>query len=275
MEQIYKFPELKALATEQGYKLAALEDSQGKRIQPFNKPTIKIEKQFSTIQNRLKNNLFPEGVYYVLLAHNINRAKEPDRYTIAKGRVKNEAQIQTPNLSERKESAPAVLTYDSALKMQKEIAELQSEKRTLMNEKASLEARIRVLEEELSQPLEEQTSGIKTFIEEGMPSVMPIIDRYFDVQEKKLALEEKRLSLHDRVNKKEKPQFKRLIPGSKEHLTLIETLYNNGNDEKMNAELDKLEKANKELYLKVCKELGFEMEEETEEEIEEEGGENE
>ena len=86
----YKITDLKRLAAEQGYKLAALENSQGVRILPFNQIKKSITLQLDKIPIRLKSELQDDGVYWVLMAHSINTAKNPDRYPIVKGKVNPE-----------------------------------------------------------------------------------------------------------------------------------------------------------------------------------------
>lgn len=259
-QKIYKFPELKKIAVEQSYKCAALEDSQGTRIFPYNNYKTKLDKQFQLIQGRLNSDIIPEGIYYVTMAININRTRQPDRYPIVKGDAIPEAIIQAPLLNENKKAEPSVLSYASALQMQKRISDLENEKIRLEALNENLRAQIAELEKELEAPLEEKESSVKTFINEGLPSVMPILDKWFMLEEKKLAVKEKELE-NKPANAKKRVIRRELPAGSKEHLLLIETLYRANNEEKLNNELDRLEAENKELYLKVCNELGFELNE--------------
>ena len=275
MEKIYKITELKSLCSEQGYKLAALEDAHGKRLQPFNNPKISLSKQFLTIQNRLKSSLLSEGIYFICCAQNINRAGDPDRYPIAKGKVTADTIKETIIHKD----TPSVLTYEKALEMQNTIAELKNENKTLKDKVTSQETIITELNAELEgmEEGEEVEDGMTRFTKDGLPQLLPLLDRFFDLEDKKVSLKEKELELksngseqRETRNKGKDSRSRTVAPGSKEHLMLIQTLFDDESDEKLGKELDKLKKANLELYGKVMTELELEEGESEEEEEEEE-----
>ena len=64
----YSINQLKKLAKEQGYKLAALENQTGKRLQSFNKLTTKVDTQLNTIATRLQSEIYEDGIYTILLS---------------------------------------------------------------------------------------------------------------------------------------------------------------------------------------------------------------
>jgi len=92
-----------------------------------------------------------------------------------------------------------------------------------------------------------------SFLKEQSPVFISLADRYFNLEEKKIDLAAKKLDLTSL--QKTKTQPKTITPGSREHLILIETYFNNGNEAALNKELEKLEAADKELFNKVTERL--------------------
>ncbi len=277
--KIYTIPEIKKQAAKQHYKMAALEDSSSKRLQPFNKPTTSITTQLNNIEERLNNDLFEDGFYYILMAQSINGAKNPDRYKIQKGTVKIDAN-HTPHVQHIITTpAQEVLTYEAALGYQQTISDLRNEIAVLKLENNNLREQIDELEQESE--LSEGTpteSNIKVFLNEAMPSITPILDRYFDLEEKKLNIKSKQLDNRYSVrnSNNNKNIVRKKIPikvGSQQHLELIDLYYKKNMDDKLSDELDKLEDFDFNLYKTVCEKLGIEIDEEEEEE--EKGGNNE
>lgn len=274
----YSINQLKKLAKEQGYKLAALENQTGKRLQSFNKLTTKVDTQLNTIATRLQSEIYEDGIYTILLSRTINNMQDPDRYQILKGQLKPEhVEIKEapPILSTKAEE---VLTWSSALAMQQQISNLTAEVRQLKFENNLLQSQLDAMEEEdnnLSESPGQNTelkSGTQTFLSETLPSLLPVLDRFFDQEDKKLELKKMELAARTKSRIKQQPIRKPIEVGSQEHLNIIEHYFNTKQEQKLDKELDKLEAVNEALYLEVCKRLGFEVEPGQEEEEEEEEG---
>lgn len=279
----YKIADLKRLAKEQDYKMAALEGPHGDRILNFNQIKKKIETQLDLIPTRLKAEINPDGVYFVLMAHNIQGSKSPHRYPIVKGNVKPEelAEIEKKSIPlspvEIINNTPQVLTWAQALEYQQTIADLKAQVNKYEFENNELHKQIAELEADLDEQetLEEesQPNNTLTFLKEALPSLTPILDRYFETENRKLDLEELKLKgggKSSTAGTKRGTERKDIVPGSQEHLSVIEYYYNKEMDAEMNRELDKLERANPETYLSVIQKLG--LEEQGEEQQEEKGG---
>lgn len=275
-KKIYKFPELKALAKEQGYKLACLEDKNQTRIQSNNPLTLKVDKQLDILESRLKNEIYPDGIYYVCLAQSITKTRNPDRYPIVKGKYKatNDelSENNKPTIIHQITPSVDVLSYESALAMQGEIAELKAEKAQLLYENEILGQKITDLEAELkeSEGLQENSapSNTQKFLSELFPSVLPIAEKYFETENRKIALEEKKLQNRFTQVKNDpakKTERKIIEPGSDEHLLLIEQLFNTDQDEKLNIQLDRLQAVDKAKHDEVCERLGIDLNESEEE----------
>ena len=268
--KIYTIPEIKKQAAKQHYKMAALEDSSSKRLQPFNKPTTSIASQLNTIEERLNNDLFEDGFYFILMAQSISSSKNPDRYKIQKGTVKIDANPTSQIQHIVTTPVQEVLTYEAALSYQQTISDLRNEIAVLKLENNNLKEQIDELEQE--QELSENTpteSNMKVFLNEAMPSITPVLDRYFDLEEKKLNLKFKQLDNRysgrnqNNGNNHKSNIVRKKIPikiGSQQHLELIDLYYKKNMDDKLSDELDKLEDFDFNLYKTVCEKLGIEIE---------------
>jgi hypothetical protein len=276
----YTFAQLRKLCRDQDYKMAALQGPQGDRVVPFNqykKTGSNLEGQFKIIETRLKAEHNPDGVYFVLLAYNIKSAQNPQSFPITKGKVTpedlSEAEKKTITLSPVVFEKPEnILSHDAALKYMQEISDLKTQVATLQMQ---LNSALQTIEEyELEEEENELAEGesknpLLKMLGDALPTITQTLDRHYDLQEKKLHLEE--LRLNGKTNGGAPgPQRKEILPGSQEHLDVIEMYWEKEKDlenqPRLNKELDKLQAANPDLYKKVLDKLGI---------SEEEGAENE
>lgn len=262
----YTFKQIRAIQAENEFKFAALENSDGKKIILFNtSPTAKtkILEQLDIIEKRLKSSTLQDGYYFILFCNSIQQCKKDyEKFAVLKGKAEDAAPIQNAVLIQEK--SENVLTYEAALNYQKEIAQLQFDKQILEGVNDDLKTKLDELRKELGERGEAENSAfseknVSSFFE----SIIPLADRFFDMEEKKLnALANKKTAT--------RPLKKLIRVGTAEHLKLIQDLYDTGKDNEFNAQMDLLEKNNKELYNDVLTELGMTEEEENEEQEQEE-----
>lgn len=258
--QTYTIQEVKKLIKEQDYKTAALENLQGDRLLGFNTlKTCDIHEQLNKIEKRIKSPTIPNGYLNICLAINPSHQKNPDKFIIVKGNLSEAAPLpsQAPQqIIIEKEKSAEVLTWTEALKLHAELAALREENKALKD-------KIEAYEDEENEALSEGPPGenlnLLSFLKEQSPVFISMADRFFNLEEKKLDLESKKLDLQSLHKTKTQP--KQISPGSREHLILIETYFNNGNEEALNKELEKLEKVDKDLFNKVTERLNQQSEE--------------
>lgn len=246
MEKIYTWKQLQEICTKQGYKLARLENYQGETMTPYNKIKTPLTKQFTVMRTRLNNEILPDGIYYVCLAHTINRSHRPDRYAIQKGKI-----INTPALNDHNQQHQFQLKPESLLTSEKAI-ELLTEISTLKAKVSALELENSYLQQELDDM--EQGKGLEegvtskgemfSFLKENAPALVGGISEWLKLENRKVDLEEKKL----KIKSKPKPQFQRITPGSQAHIALIEMYDKKGDDEKLEREIEKIKTVNAELY---------------------------
>lgn len=259
----YTFNELKKIAKDQNYKSACLENSQGNRVYSFNPQKVDIIKHLGLIEKRLTAEIIPNGCYYVCMANNVPRQKDPDKYPILKG--SKEAMSDPIVPIPYNPPTPEVLTWGEALKLHQELAQLREENKSQKTEIELLKAEIdEINTEALSDENTPSTvNNLTTFLKEQSPVITGALDEWFKIKNRALNIEEQKIKtngINPPTTGQNNPQLKRVInitPGSKEHLTLIEHWYNKGNEERMNIELDKLQAHDPEQYQSVLTKLNL------------------
>lgn len=253
----YSIAELKKISVEQGYKICSLENSQGEKIQPFNVPTkATLTKHLDVITNRLKTDLYPDGLYYIVLNNYVANSKGAKKFPIVKGTYTDtelkEQTVHIPKIIPTQ--SHEVLTWDSALKLHQELTDLKSQVKQLEYENNLLQQQLEEIED--IEPLNEGigSNSIISFLKETIPSFMPIVEKHFELEEKKLNLEHLKLN-NNNVNLNKSNTRIKIIPGTQNHLNLIEHYFNTDQDNLLNIELDKLQNVNPELYKNVCVKL--------------------
>lgn len=270
--KIYNWKQLKEICGQQGYKLAKLEDSQGNNMTSYNKITYSITKQFLVIQNRLRSEILPDGIYYVCLATKINNSNNPDRYPIQKGRASNVPEIINRNVLNDREHFTLeknnLLTQESALKMLTEISDLKAQVRELQIENNYLQLEIEELTDGKGLDEDEKDSPLIQFagiLKEQAPTIVASVSEYFKLQNRKVDLQEKELELKlKNTGGTKKEGFQEVKVGTPAHVAVIKMYSQKGNEKKFNEEMEKLKPVNKKLYDQLVKELVGEEEEEEE-----------
>lgn len=276
----YTITQLKKIAKDQGYQMAALENVNGERLVSFNVPKMKaINEQLTFIDTRLGSDIHPDGVYNVCMSHNISKSRNPDRYTITKGKVNatelSEASKQVESKGMFFEKTD-LLSQSQAIAMLTEISELKARVKELEFINGKLLEEIDDLQEsepELSEGAAPTgISSLASLLKETIPQFMPLADRFFNIQEQQIALEHAKIQKGIYTGQRNKSassgKRKEILPGSKEHMEVIEHWYNSeapNAEEMLNRELDKLKAFNIELYAEVLQKLDMEEEEETNE----------
>lgn len=257
----YSPKELEELS--KNYQLVSVQDSNGKKIIPWTPSSKTIKQHLADCFKRLQMEINPDGFYFFCFAQNRRATVDNyDKYLVKKGNPKPEA-LNT--LSEQKppiQSNNDVLSFTSALGYITKIAELTSEVNTLKAENQRLKDENAVLDaecEEMSKGLsDEGKSDTVNFLKEAQPGIMSALDQYFNLQERKLSLQERTLGKGTlkKVIIKRKP-VQNFEIGSNEHLDYIRKLYNDKQLEIMDKEIDKLENTYPEQYDLICKELNL------------------
>lgn len=200
--KIYKFDnELFLVLKDVGYQSVSLRGADDEIIITYNTPSTPVAKKLDEIKRRLK--VLPSG-YYKLLAMQKHGARgKADTFVINHGNATEAAPPAAP--AKLAESAPHVLSYESALKQIEELAAIRAERDALLKENEILKQEIEELESEEPETMEEDNTISKT-LENLTTAALPILDRYFETKNRSLQLEENKLMVqYNKFNQRNKP----------------------------------------------------------------------
>ena len=252
------------------YKYVGVQDVNGNKIQPFNQYGVNVKDHLKKCFKRMESEAVPVGYYYFCFSNSPRQSQNPDKFIFKKGNVSQDMLSDNSKhfFVQNGNTKQDLLSVQSALGYITQIAELKTENNRLAMENKALIDENTVLKAELeeaerSAEAEEGLSdkggmnGVGEFLKDQSPALMGIAERFFDLQEKKLDYLTKRDLSRPKQNPASKKRILKMEIGSEQHLDLIRKLYNAGNDEKMNKELDKLEEKNPEAYQAILTELNL------------------
>jgi len=199
--ETYTLDEIREVQKDQKYKLIGLDTIDGKSVLAKNSGKTTAEDKIDQIEIRLKSPKLTDG-YYIVHCRS-HHSSVPDNYTIVKG---DPEKLNEP--AEAPDPAPVakndnVLSYNKAIAMNKDIAELKAEVEALKKENGEYATQISELEEENEDLANEQENSLSeennmgqnlgTMIKESISALIPVLDRHYDVQEKKIELQQGQL----------------------------------------------------------------------------------
>lgn len=219
--EIYKkWPELEAAIRYTDPKHVKLTDQEGDTIVPFNTNVNKISltDNIKKIQKKLATGA--DGVYIIIAQPHMGKNVKRYQFLFGKGAYSLSENIPSPTPPTARERNESALSVDKALenveksarsaseaeylkrenvKLEKEITELKEKLSDKEAEIKSLESKVKDLQDandELNESLEEEDEEENkapwwmSGLQELAPQITPVLDRFFDIQEKKLKLEE-------------------------------------------------------------------------------------
>lgn len=267
--QTYTLKEIKAIAKEQGYSFACLFNNEGDKIVNFNNTKQNILDKLIEIEKKLNSKIISDGVYFVGLANKLGKGQHIDKLAVLKGSNLAQGNQQGTVIIQQAQPAESILSYAAALDYQKQISSLEYDNKFLKQQNDLLQKKINELESELKEvetlsESSENKGGLTDLIKDSggilkglAEAALPALDRYFDIQQKRIELEEKKLMLTAPKKQQAPAAPKQIEIGSKEHLQLIEKAYNDENEEELNKHLDALEQHLPDLYLQVMEKLNL------------------
>lgn len=206
----YDIDEIIEICKAQDYGFVCLTDQRGAELIPYNSRNSAFER-LEEIKTRLNSPALKDGVYIVKCKHTNRKTALSDDYLIYKGEKLSEPAIITPQMITHE-----VLTYDSALKFQVRIKELELEVESLkrdLNEannliselETELETKTVLSEEEEEAEKPSTMETAKEFLSELIAIGAPLIDKHFDLRQQALNLEAQKL-LRGGYSQRSKPQ---------------------------------------------------------------------
>src|SRR5437868_5233714 len=188
------------IVREQKYKYCSLTNAQGQPICPFNRPekgkTPNPTKKLEEIKLRLT--ALPDGLYYVVCKNTFNTSIRGESFPVVKGNVnmsespsvQSEITVLPPNPFHSSDPSK-VLSYAEALLLERENATLKAEVINLRSELQRLTGELQATKSQLSESPE--VPGWQEWADNTLPTILPILDRYFALEDKKLNLKARQL----------------------------------------------------------------------------------
>lgn len=213
--------DIRKMFKQQNYKYASLLNSDGKSVVTYNtesNPKIKAIDKVNEAFERLK--ILPDGLYTFQFANSKGRNLAPDQFAYLKGNLALDETgkghpfhiIQQAAQTPSKNDYDKVLSYPEVIALQLELTTVKFNLQSVNKELDKANATIAALEKEVAEleakGLGEDTSPVK-WLENVIPHLMPVADRYFGIQERKLDLQEKGMQ---RPKPQPKPQQKKRRP---------------------------------------------------------------
>lgn len=194
------------------YKSISLWDYEENLLIPYNTGKIPVGERIKEIEQYLKAPGAEEGLYIVKCrnAFRTNDKIKPHYYYISKGDVdlsesKEQSEKQKIVIEKKTEAqCENVLSYAAVIDLKTELIEVKSENSRLKEKIAELEEEleeaIEIIEEyeiekeELSENGGNTISKIDSIIESLSQGAIPILEKHFQIQERKIRLEEAKVA---------------------------------------------------------------------------------
>lgn len=197
----YTIDELDKIFEGETYPYVALYSDANKVLVHYRSNTMTKKEGWEKVKQRLQGVGLPEGFYMVKGKSSPDKKVTPDVFYFKKGNPDVEP-LPTAQLAEAPPKVDQVLTYDAAIKSNKEISDLTAEvSRLLLEIKqkdeciADLEADLGDSEIETRQLAEQQNVGNgQQYLKDLMVAAVPIADEYFKVRNREIALKEQQMN---------------------------------------------------------------------------------
>ena len=237
--QEYTPDQIQQLYTDGKPRFVALLTPNGETEIPYNPPNKKSEERIKEIISRLKNKTTPPGVYlYCTKTASINNSVQ-NEYPVRVGKPVNDTKIQTIQMQ-----AESVWSTAKAIEIMTEKNRLEMLLDFEKEQNRQLRERIIELEKELDAvPLNEGNTP-NGWLKDASESLKPILDLYFEQNERRLTLEEKKLGMNGSSKKQNTTSGRPdggILPTDNRYKEYFEEILNSGSEDDLNYECDYLE----------------------------------
>ena len=206
-------------------RLTTLEGSPVVNFNPMGKPW---KPRLQEISRKMPS--LPDGIYIFQCQDSLSPGAFSHKFYFGKGSFQplSELPVKTQPVNNNESLLSVKEALDNVKLSSEAIAEnsyLKKEVQALREENATLKAKVQALEylEEEEEELEEEPNPGISWIQETIPALLPLADRFFDLEEKKLALQEKKLNFRS----EKKAQKEKLPPiGSPQFNEMVEEISN-------------------------------------------------
>jgi hypothetical protein len=252
--EIIQLKDLHKIAKENSFKFICLDDADGNRIVPVNTPATKltIEGNINKIKAALNKPINKPGKYKVTFSERQgSNVKQHEYYLIKSAQLSDVHHANHVVIHEPQERIERALSFDKAIELNGELANLRAERLYLLEQikqlqemNEELEQEIDKLESEASQLSETPKSTIVDTLKEYAPSIFAYLDKSLQIKEQELSQNKTAPA----PVPTQPPAPRKITPGSDEHLRIIELLLNKEDYINLGKQLEKVKAMNEELY---------------------------
>jgi hypothetical protein len=188
--------EFKEIQADQNYKHLGLFNRSGDPLVRFNSTNKSPEERLEMIEKRLSSPSLIDSVYIIKGKNNTQKDTLTDDYII----MKNENEMNEtlnghapPTLQDPK-PVNGVYNFKEGIELNSKLIRLELENKHLEIKIKELEEIIKDLEEEIKENetlAEDQSTPIQDFLQETLTTAVPLFDKFLELKERKIALQEK------------------------------------------------------------------------------------
>lgn len=188
--------EFKEIQADQNYKHLGLFNRSGDPLVRFNSTNKSPDERLQMIEKRLSSPSLIDSVYIIKGKNNTQKDTLTDDYII----LKNENEMNEtlnghapPTLQDPK-PVNGVYNFKEGIELNSKLIRLELENKHLEIKIKELEEIIKELEDELKDNetlAENQATPIQDFLQETLTTAVPLFDKFLELKERKIALQEK------------------------------------------------------------------------------------
>lgn len=219
MSQLYTIQDIEEIVNTGSHKRMSLHNPRGQKILGWNSTNKDLSAWWDRIKKILQDANLQYGNYQIIMKRSASNDSASEVYEVAAGRQTNNVNLQEPAPTPARpepdlfsSNNPMLLNY---IQLQREIAEAKTTNIFLERENARLQAELINIQNKLEDSqadyseLSEETRFLSeqnkpSVIESTATSLMPFIEKYFEIQEKKLSIEQKKQPDNSEIEKKYK-----------------------------------------------------------------------
>jgi len=199
----FSWEEIIDILSDQKHNHVSLHNLDGSRIIPYNKAGDSVANKLEEIKTTLNNPTLQDGMYYVRCKNTLNKSGSKFDYPIIVGTLPEAPKtVKGKTVATLSEPAngfePNVTSYENVLELRIELERVKMENMHLREQVQNLESDLEDYEdaeEEEGEVLSDNSGmmgNIKSMLESTISSLTPMMDKHYELKERKLALEEKK-----------------------------------------------------------------------------------
>jgi predicted transcriptional regulator len=215
----------------QDFKHVGLFTETSNSIIPYNNSKVPVKDRIAEIKKRLESRSLPDGTYIIMAKNSLGTKVQPSMFYILKGHIEPTKIEQIPVSVKKPDSEVSVISYERALELQTELAELRMKNEALERERDELLEELQYIDDNHLDDPGDLMSNSQKFLADLLPTVSPFIDKFFEQRDRQLGIEERRLDLMSNNTTRPAPKPSKPAPKQDKAAQFIRWLEKANNEE--------------------------------------------